>query len=87
MTLGTYFRFVPKFVEGTDYFTGELKTAIEKENWSVVEKLFEVYVTKYNANDPSQVDSSDTFANSRFYRPMTILAGSFAERGSSAKQR
>ena len=68
-------------------FWKDLKQEIEKENWPVVEKMFDVYVTKYNANDPSQIDSTDFYANNRYYRPMTILAGTFAERGSSQKQR
>lgn len=49
--------------------------------------MFEVYVTKYNPNDPTLVDSTDFYANNRYYRPMTVLAGTFAERGSSEKQR
>ena len=57
-------------------------SSIEKGDWPVIEKVFESYVTKYNPNDKSQVDSTDTFLNTKYVRPMTVLAGSFAERGS-----
>eukprot|EP01041_Mallomonas_annulata_P008246 gene8246-16962_t len=83
----TYFRFVPKIVSGRDFYKNELKQAIDKEDWKVVEKIFEEYVTKYNPNFPDQVDATDTYVQSTFFRPMTVLAGSFAERGSSPKQR
>ena len=42
---------------------------------------------KVNPNDANQVDATDTFVNSRLYRPMTVMSGTFAERGSSPKQR
>jgi hypothetical protein len=64
-----------------------LKEGIAKEDFKVVEKMFEVYVTKYNPNDATQVDQTDRFVDSFLLRPMTVLAGSFAERGSSPKQR
>jgi len=81
----TYFRFIPKLNEGTAFFKNELKQAIDKEDWKVLEKAFEVYVSKYNKNDPNQIDATDTYINVHFYRPMTLFAGSFAERGSSPK--
>ena len=40
-----------------------------------------------NPNDPNQIDSTDTFVNVNLYRPMTVFSGSFAERGTSDKQR
>lgn len=83
----TYFRFVPKLNEGTAFFKNELKQAIDKEDWKVVEKAFEVYVSKYNKNDPNQIDATDSYVNVHFYRPMTLFAGSFAERGSSPKNK
>jgi hypothetical protein len=83
----TYFRFIPKLETGRDYFKNELKTAIDNEKWDMVTKFFETYVTKYNPNDPSQVDSTDTYVNANLLRPMTVFSGSFAERGSSTKQR
>lgn len=79
----TYFRFTPKLVEGSKFFSGELKTAIDKEDFKVVEKMFELYVTK--ANDLG--DKTDSYYNNHFPRPMQVLAGSFAERGVSPKQR
>lgn len=81
----TYFRFVPKLNEGAAFFKNDLKQAIDKEDWKVVEKAFEEYVSKYNKNDPNQVDATDSYVNVHFYRPMTVFAGSFAERGSSPK--
>jgi hypothetical protein len=81
----TYFRFVPKLNEGTAFFKNDLKQAIDKEDWKVVEKAFEEYVSKYNKYDPNQVDATDSYVNVHFYRPMTLFAGSFAERGSSPK--
>lgn len=38
----TYFRFIPKFNTGKEFYQGDLKQAIDKENWPVVEKIFEV---------------------------------------------
>jgi hypothetical protein len=64
-----------------------LKAAIEKEDWPVVGKFFEEYVSKYNPNDPSQVDKVDTYVNNFLLRPMKVLSSSFAERGSSPKQK
>lgn len=83
----TYFRFVPKLIEGRAYYKNELKAAIDGENWDVISKFFETYVSKYNPNDPNQIDATDSYVNVHFYRPMTVFSGSFAERGSSTKQR
>ena len=83
----TYFRFVPKLIEGRNFYKNELKTAIDGEKWDVVSKFFEVYVSKYNPNDPAQVDATDTYINVHLYRPMTVWSGTFAERGTSTKQR
>mmetsp|Transcript_26158 Transcript_26158/g.26392 ORF Transcript_26158/g.26392 Transcript_26158/m.26392 type:complete len:241 (+) Transcript_26158:30-752(+) len=83
----TYFRFTPKMAEGRDYYKNDLKKAIDSEDWATVVKLFEEYVTKYNENFKDQVDATDTYVNFHFYRPMVVLSGSFAERGSSPKQR
>ena len=52
-----------------------------------MEKAFDVYVTKYNPNDASQVDQTDRYVDAYYLRPLTVFAGSFAERGSSPKQR
>lgn len=81
----TYFRMVPKIITGRDFYKGELKQAIDKEDWKVVEKAFEVYVAKYNPNDPSQVDQTDRYVDNYLLRPMSVFAGSFAERGTSPK--
>ena len=83
----TYFRFVPKLIEGREFYKNDLKGAIDSEKWDVVTKFFETYVSKYNPNDPAQVDATDTYVNVHFFRPMTVWSGSFAERGSSVKQR
>lgn len=83
----TYFRFSPKFLKGREFYRTDLKNAIDQEKWDVVEKFFEQYASKVNRNDPNQVDAYDTYVNNNLYRPMRILAGSFAERGSSPKQR
>jgi hypothetical protein len=83
----TYFRFVPKLITGLNYYKNDLKTAVEKEDWDTIKKFFEVYVSKYNANDPKQIDATDTYVNAQLYRPMTVFAGSFAEKGTSPKQK
>jgi hypothetical protein len=83
----TYFRFVPKLTTGRDFYKTELKAAVDSEDWKVIEKFFEVYVSKYNPNDPNQIDATDSYVNVHFYRPMTVFAGSFAEKGSSPKQK
>jgi len=82
----TYFRFAPKFNEGKGFYKVELKEAIDKGNWDVVSKFFAEYVSKVNKNDPDQVQT-DTFVNNNLYRPMTLLSGTFAERGTSIKTR
>jgi hypothetical protein len=83
----TFFRFSPKLVTGRDYFRSNIKNAIEKEDWEIVKKFFELYPSKINKNDPKQVDAFDSYINSNLYRPMKVLAGSFAERASTDKQR
>lgn len=64
-----------------------MKSAIEKDDWDVVAKFFEEYVSKYNPNDKSQVDQTDSYVNNYILRPMKVLSGSFAERGTSPKQK
>jgi len=81
----TYFRFVPKLIIGKDFYAKEVKNAIDKEDWPVVTKFFEEFVSKYNPNDPSQIDSTDSYVNVNVYRPMKVFSGSFAERGQSPK--
>lgn len=54
----TYFRFVPKLIIGRDFYKTQIKDAIDKEDWPVVTKFFEEFVSKYNPNDPSQVDAT-----------------------------
>jgi len=83
----TYFRFIPKLLEGKEFYVKDLKSAIDKEDWKVVEKYFEEYVSKYNPSDTSVVMSTDTYVNVHFFRPMQLFSGTFAERGSSPKQR
>jgi hypothetical protein len=80
----TYFRFAPKFVEGMKFYGTDLKAGLDKDNYDAVTKLFDVYVTKVN---PDLGDKTDTYFNNHFTRPMTVLSGSFAERGVSPKQR
>jgi hypothetical protein len=82
----TYFRFVPKLIIGRDFYKTDLKQAIEKGDWATVEKMFDVYVTKYNPNDPGQIDKTDRYVDAFFLRPMTVFSGSFAEKGVSPKQ-
>jgi len=83
----TFFRFSPKFIVGRDFYKTELKKAIDSEDWEAIKKFTEVYPSKINRNDASQIDAYDSYVNSNFYRPMKVLAGSFADRGSSKKQR
>jgi hypothetical protein len=83
----TYFRFTPKLITGRDFYRTELKAAVEREDWAAVSKFFEKYVSKVNKNDPNQVDARDSYVNNNLYRPMKVLAGSFAERGTSDKQK
>jgi hypothetical protein len=77
----TYFRFIPKLKTGLGYYATDLKQAIDKQDYATISKFFEVYVSKYNKNDPNQVDATDTYVNNYLYRPMTVFAGTFAERG------
>lgn len=79
----TYFRFTPKLVDGMKYYASDLKTAIDKEDFNVVKKFFEIYVVK--ANDLG--DKTDSYYQNHFTRPLTVLGGSFAERGVSPKQK
>lgn len=79
----TFFRFSPKFIEGRDYYRTELKTAIDREDWQVVGKFFEVYVSRYNKNFPDQVDAYDSYVNKQLYRPMKVIATSFSDRSVS----
>ena len=83
----TWFRQSPKLVEGGDFLSKTLKEAIDKDDWKTVEKFFEEYPSKMNGSQKDQVDQYDTYVNDKLYRPMQLLAGSFAERGSSDKQR
>jgi len=83
----TYFRQTPKLIEGGKFLTGELKEAIDKEDYKVIAKMYEEYASKVIANRDNEVAQTDTYVNNKFYRPMTILAGSFAEKGTSVKQR
>jgi hypothetical protein len=57
----TYFRFVPKLIIGKDFYKTQVKDAIDKEDWPVVSKFFEEFVSKYNPNDPTQVDSTGIY--------------------------
>ena len=82
----TYFRYIPKFIAGRDFYKTELKNAIEKEDWKVVEKMFEDFVSKKNAKT-DEVYQIDSYVNTNFFRPMSIFSGTFAERGSSPKER
>ena len=66
----TYFRFIPKFDTGKDFYQKDLKAAIDSEKWDVVTDFFKEYVSKYNPNDPAQVDATDTYVNVHLYRPM-----------------
>lgn len=83
----TYFRFAPKFTAGRDFYRTEVKKAVETGDWEAIKKFTEVYASKINRNDATQIDAYDSYVNLNFYRPMKVLAGSFAERGSSIKQR
>ena len=83
----TYFRQTPKLIEGGTFLTTDLKAAVEKEDYKVIEKMFEEYASKVISNRENEVAQYDTYVNNKFYRPMTILAGSFAEKGTSEKQR
>lgn len=83
----TFFRQTPRLVEGGAFWAKDVKTAIDKEDWKVIEKLFEEYASKMNGSQKDQVDIYDTYVNDKFLRPMQLLAGSFAERGTSEKQR
>lgn len=74
-------------LKGRDFYKTDLKAAIDKEDWPVVQKMFEVYVSKYNPNDASQVDKTDRYLDVYFTRPLTVFGGSFAERGVSPKTR
>ena len=54
----TYFRFVPKLIIGRNFYKTQIKEAIDKEDWPVISKFFEEFVSKYNPNDPTQVDAT-----------------------------
>lgn len=83
----TYFRFIPKLEIGLNYYANDLKKAIDEENYDVIKTLFDEFVVKVNPNDPNQIDAKDTYVNEKFYRPMVVFSGTFAERGTSVKQR
>jgi hypothetical protein len=83
----TYFRQIPKFQEGLTFAKTDLKEIVSKEDYAALAKIFVEYASKMNGSVKDQVDQTDTFVNSRYFRPMTIFAGSFAERGTSEKQR
>lgn len=83
----TFFRYSPKLSEGGIFLKKDVKNAIDNNDWKVIEKMFEEYASKMNGSQKDQVDQTDTYVNNHFLRPMTLLAGSFAERGTSAKQR
>ena len=80
----TYFRFTPKFKAGMEFYDKTLSAAIAKEDWNTVGKFFEDYVYKPNKDDPSN-SQMDSPVNQQFFRPMTVLSGSFAERSNSPK--
>ena len=82
----TYFRFVPKLIIGRDFYKADLKAAIDKEDWPVVQKIFEEYITRTNKESGS-TEATDTYVNQYLIRPMSVFSSSFAERGSSDKQR
>ena len=54
----TYFRFVPKLIIGRDFYKLQVKDAIDKEDWPVIKTFFAEFVSKYNPNDPTQVDAT-----------------------------
>jgi len=83
----TYFRFIPKFETGLKYYATDLKKAIDDEKFDVIKTFFEEFIVKVNPNDPNQIDLKDTYVNEKFYRPMVLFSGTFAERGTSTKQR
>jgi len=83
----SYFRYAPKLKEGGLFFGSDLKKAIGGNDWKVVEKMYEEFATKIDGSDKKTVTQTDTYVNSRFFRPMLILSGTFAERGTSPKQR
>jgi len=83
----TYFRFIPKFETGLKFYATDLKKAIDDEKFDVIKTVFEEFVVKVNPNDPNQIDQKDTYVNEKFYRPMVLFSGTFAERGTSIKQR
>lgn len=83
----TYFRFIPKLETGLKFYASDLKKAIDEEKFDVVKTFFEEFVVKVNPNDPNQIDAKDTYVNEKFYRPMVVFSGTFAERGTSLKQR
>ena len=83
----TYFRQSPKLIEGGAFLTKDLKNAVETEDYKVIGGMFDDYASKVIASRDNEVVQTDTFVNAKFYRPMTVLAGSFAERGTSEKQR
>lgn len=61
-----------------------MKAAIDKGDWDTVKKFFEEYASKVNPE--ADVIFTDSYVNNNYYRPMKVLAGSFAERAVSAKQ-
>ncbi len=82
----TFFRVVPRFVAGRDYYRTELKTAVEKQQWDAIGKFFELYPSKINKNDPNQIDAYDSYVNKNILRPLKLLTSSSAEKGTSPKQ-
>jgi hypothetical protein len=83
----TYFRQSPKLIEGGKFLATDLKEAVNTEDYKAISKIFEEYASKVIASRDNEVAQTDTYVNAKFYRPMTVVSGSFAERGTSEKQR
>lgn len=82
----TFFRVVPRFIAGRDYYRTELKSAVEKQQWDVIRKFFELYPSKINKNDPNQIEAYDSYVNKNILRPLKLLTSSSAEKGTSPRQ-
>eukprot|EP00291_Cryptomonas_curvata_P001505 CAMPEP_0172179328 /NCGR_PEP_ID=MMETSP1050-20130122/16555_1 /TAXON_ID=233186 /ORGANISM="Cryptomonas curvata, Strain CCAP979/52" /LENGTH=190 /DNA_ID=CAMNT_0012852195 /DNA_START=269 /DNA_END=839 /DNA_ORIENTATION=- len=93
MTLETfkraYYRYVPRIEAGRDLFVLDLRTKIDKEAWGDVLKLFLKQSVAQEGSAKAQVnlDIKVSELEKELNIPMEVWVTSFAEKGTSPKQR
>jgi len=93
MTLNTfkksYFRWVPRIEAGRDFFVLELGAQIDNQQWAEVLKAFELSSVAQagSAREANGVSQKSTRVDRELLTPMRVWVTSFAEKGTSPKQR